>query len=219
MKLITDAEYRGMAPDLAHDMGQPAHQYFSSMLSIIIPIHESERTLVRTLSCLIPGVVAGVVREVILADAGSGDGTEQVADVAGCKYMALPGPLGSRLRAAAAESRGPWLLFLRPGSVLEAGWPAEVERFWMVASDQDAPLAAVFRPDAYRALSLGAQFRSLLRHVLGGMPKPEHGLLLSKATYDRLGRHDADSPDPEAQLIRAIGRRRIVMLHAAISGG
>ena len=220
MKLINTAEYRGMASGLTHDMGQRAGHYFSSMLSIVIPTHESERTVVRTLSCLIPGVIAGVVREVILADSGSGDGTEQVADVAGCRFMALPGPLGGRLRAAAAEARGPWLLFLRPGSVLEATWTAEVERFWMLASDKDAPLAAVFQPEIYRVQSPGAQFWQLLRQlVVGGVRRPEHGLLLSKAAYDQLGGHDAGSADPEAQLIRTIGRRRIATLHAAISGG
>ncbi len=189
------------------------------MLSIIIPTRESERTVVRTLSCLIPGVVAGLVREVILADSGSGDGTEQVADVAGCQFLALPGPLGRRLRMAAADAKGPWLLFLRPGCVLEATWTAEVERFLMLASDSDAALAAIFQPEGYGGQALGAQFWNLLRQALTATPRPEQGLLLSKATYDRLGGHDAASANPEAQLIRAIGRRRIATLRAAISGG
>ena len=41
------------------------------MLSVIVPTHESERILVRTLACLVPGATAGLIREVILADAGS----------------------------------------------------------------------------------------------------------------------------------------------------
>ncbi|KAB2881843.1 MAG: glycosyl transferase, partial [Pseudorhodoplanes sp.] len=35
------------------------------MISVIIPTHESERLLVRTLACLVPGATAGLVREVI----------------------------------------------------------------------------------------------------------------------------------------------------------
>ena len=190
------------------------------MLSIVIPTHESERVVVRTLSCLVPGVVAGVVREVILADSGSSDGTEQVADIAGCRFMTVTGSLGTRLRKAAEQARGPWLLFLRPGSVLESAWTAEVERFWMLASDEaGAPKAAVFRPEAYRGQSLGAQALNLLRQAIGGGFKLEHGLLLTKTTYHRLGGHDADSTDPEAQLIRKIGRKHIAILPAGISGG
>ena len=191
------------------------------MLSVVIPTHESERVVVRTLSCLIPGVVAGVVREVILADSGSGDGTAQVADVAGCRYCALPGSLGARLHAAAAEARGPWLLFLRPGSVLDSTWTAEVERFWMLASDDDgqAPQAAMFQPEGFSGQSIGAQLMNLLRQAVGGGVRPEHGLLLLKTTYDRLGGHDAASRDPEGQLIRKIGRKHIALLRAGISGG
>ncbi len=191
------------------------------MLSVIIPTHESERVVVRTLSCLIPGVIAGVVREVILADAGSNDDTEKVADIAGCRYLAVPGSLGGRLRAAAAEARGPWLLFLRPGAVLDSAWTAEVERFWMLASDAgNGRKAASFQPEGYSGQSLGSQFLHLLRQALGGGAiTPEHGLLLTRTTYDRLGGHDANSHDPEAQLIRKIGRKHITVLRAGISGG
>lgn len=192
------------------------------MLSIVIPTHESERIVVRTLSCLVPGVVAGVVREVILADSGSGDGTEQVADVAGCRFITVTGSLGRRLRTAAEQARGPWLLFLRPGSVLESAWTAEVERFWMLASEEtSAPKAAMFQPEAYRGRSLGAQMQmmSLLRQAVGGGLKPEQGFMLTKTTYDRLGGHDPNSADPEAQLIRKVGRKQIAVLRAGISGG
>ena len=201
-------------------MGQQSRNISVPMLSIVIPTHESERVVVRTLSCLVPGVVAGVVREVILADSGGGDGTEQVADIAGCRFMTVAGPLGLRLRTAAAQARGPWLLFLRPGSVLESVWTAEVERFWMLASaEAGAPKAAVFQPEAYRGQSVRAQVLNLMRQAVGGGFRPEQGLMLTKTTYDRLGGHDANSAAPEAQLIRKIGRKQIAVLRAGIGGG
>ena len=58
------------------------------MLSVIIATHESERTLVPTLAALVPGATAGLLGEVIVADAGSRDATAEVADVAGCRFMA-----------------------------------------------------------------------------------------------------------------------------------
>jgi len=57
------------------------------MLSVIIATEDSERLLVPTLAALIPGALAGIVREVIVADAGSRDGTAAVADIAGCRVV------------------------------------------------------------------------------------------------------------------------------------
>lgn len=188
------------------------------MLSIIIPTDESERQVVRTLACLVAGATAGLVREVILADAGSRDETEKVADVAGCRFMAMPGPLGARLRSAARQARGPWLLFLRPGAVLGTDWVADVERFLMSAGDDRAAKAATFRPAADNAQSLPAQFMQLLRQALRGAPRPEQGLLVLKTTYEQLGGH-ADDGTPEQRLIGRIGRRNIAMLRTGISGG
>ena len=85
------------------------------MLSVIIPTRESERTLVRTLACLVPGATAGLIREVILADGGSTDETAEVGDVAGCRFLSLPGPLGPRLNSAIEAARSEWLMFLRAG--------------------------------------------------------------------------------------------------------
>ncbi|MCC7186898.1 MAG: hypothetical protein IT185_11690, partial [Acidobacteria bacterium] len=54
------------------------------MLTVVIPTENQERALVATLASLVPGATAGVIREVIVADAGSGDDTARVADIAGC---------------------------------------------------------------------------------------------------------------------------------------
>src|SRR5712691_9238907 len=105
------------------------------MLSAIIATHESERTLVPTLSALVPGVTAGLLGEVIVADAGSHDATAEVADVAGCRFMASREPLGARLKAVAAATRSPWLMFLRAGCVPESGWVEAADRF-MEATDR-----------------------------------------------------------------------------------
>ena len=61
------------------------------MISVVIPTHESERLLAHTLAALVPGALDGVLREVIVADAGSKDGTAKVADVAGCRFLVIPG--------------------------------------------------------------------------------------------------------------------------------
>jgi glycosyltransferase involved in cell wall biosynthesis len=188
------------------------------MLSVIIPTNESERLVVRTLACLVAGATTGLIREVILADAGSTDETEKVADIAGCRFIASPGPLGARLSAAAREARGPWLMFLRPGAVLDSDWVADVERFLMKAGDDGAPTAATFRPVADNGRSLSGQFLQLLRQAIGGGPTPDHGLLVLKTVYDKLGGHPAKGEDAEERLIRKIGRRHITVLRSGITG-
>ena len=87
------------------------------MISVIIATSESEQLLVPTLAALVPGAMAGTVHEVIIADAGSRDGTMRIADAAGCRMVMTPGLPGVRLKSAAAAARAPWLMFLRPGCV------------------------------------------------------------------------------------------------------
>ena len=120
------------------------------MLSVIIATLNSERALVPTLAALVPGATAGLVSEVIVADGGSHDDTAAVADVAGCNFMIVEAPLGRRLKAAAAAARAPWLLFLRPGTVLDAPWAGEVAALHR-ASRRAEHRAAVFRRGAARA--------------------------------------------------------------------
>ena len=99
------------------------------MLSVVIATHNSERALLPTLAALVSGAAAGIVREVIVADAGSRDATLEVAEVAGCRVLSSNAPRGVRLKDAAGATRGRWLLFLQPGIVPEGGWVGETRRF------------------------------------------------------------------------------------------
>src|ERR1043166_8493149 len=112
------------------------------MFSIIIATHDSERALVHTLAALVPGAAAGIVREVIIADSASSDETEQIADIAGCVFLSSAAPLGERLKAAAARTRGDWLMFLRPGALPESGWIEETIAFVQQRRGQAAVFAA-----------------------------------------------------------------------------
>jgi glycosyltransferase involved in cell wall biosynthesis len=188
------------------------------MLSVIIATRESERPLVRTLAALVSGAAAGVVREVIVADGQSRDATVEVADIAGCRVLVGDDRLGSRLSAAAASARAPWLMFLRPGVILDATWIDETVRFMDDNERRDPELApaAVFRrapaPSAARPVLIEAL--SLASAALGARHRPEQGLVIAKACYQRIGGHHEDADDPEADLIARIGRRRLVMLRS-----
>ena len=189
------------------------------MLSAIIATHESERALVPTLAALVPGAAAGLLAEVVIADAGSRDATAEVADIAGCRLISSTEPLGTRLKAAAASTRSPWLMFLRAGVVPQPGWIDAADRF-MQATDllEDAARAAVFRPSGatdYLRPSF-AEIVTLLRTALGGGPSPEQGLLIARRFYEAVGGHSA-SADAETALLRRLGRRRTAMLTTAVA--
>jgi len=179
------------------------------VLSVIIPTLDCERALVPTLAALVSGATEGLIREVLLADGGSQDDTAVVADVAGCKFLKLDRALGQRLRATAAAARGPWLLLLRPGIILDAPWIGETRRF--IELSRDGERAAVFRRGAAAPSPLRDALAQALA-ALGAKPRPEQGLLISQRLYDALGGHRAEAGDPEADLIRRIGRKRIVRL-------
>jgi hypothetical protein len=145
------------------------------MLSVITAT-ELERLLLPTLSALVPGALAGVVPEVIVADEGSRDETAAVADVAGCRIVVSPAPLGAR-QISAAVARGSWLLFLKPGAVPDASWVDNANHFV-----QDTERGA--RADAQAASSAHAATPGphpihikALALVAGALdPRPRQGL-------------------------------------------
>jgi hypothetical protein len=188
------------------------------MISVVIPTHESERLLAHTLAALVPGALDGILREVIVADAGSKDGTAKVADVAGCRFLVLPGDRGERLAAAAATARADWLWFVQPGSIPGTGWIEELGRFIRecdLISDPDTQ-AAVFRARAGRGASPVSEALALIRGALGARAKPSQGLLIAKPLYQKLGGHSATAADPEADLLSRLGRRRITTLDVSM---
>ena len=189
------------------------------MITVIIPTQDSESTLVPTLSALVSGSAAGLVREVILADGGSNDETEKIADVAGCHFLKGPHDPGARLRAAAHAARGAWLLFLDPAAILPEGWMREVRVFTetMERSGLAERRAATFRLgyEGFGLTPLLAEAAAAARLVVIGRPRPEQGLLIARRFYDHLGGH-GDGKRAEERLFARIGRGRMVTLRTRI---
>ena len=191
---------------------------YSSMLTAIISTHDSERSLVPTLAALVPGAAAGLLADVVVADANSRDATAEVADIAGCRFLASGKPLGVRLKAAAATTRSPWLLFLRAGATPQSGWIEATDHFISTSSAvDDKSKAAVFR-----AIDITDCARPRLAEIIAlfvvalGAPKPEQGLLIPRRLYEAIGGH-GDGENAEADLLRKLGRRRLALLPAAVT--
>lgn len=191
----------------------------SSMLSAIISTQNSERSLVPTLSALVPAAAAGLLAEVVIADAGSRDATADVADIAGCRFTSSTEALGIRLKAAAATVRSPWVMFLRAGAVPQPGWIEAADHFIQTTGLLgDAGRAAIFRlPGLASAVRPGfAELLAGVRAAIARGPRPEQGLLIARRLYDAIGGHSAGD-DAEVAILRRLGRQRLVVLPAAIT--
>lgn len=87
------------------------------MLTIIMECRDNEAELAQTLSALVSGAVEGLVRDVIVLDHGSRDGSSKVADAAGCRFLTH-----WDIKEVVRSARGEWLLLLEPGARPLTGW-------------------------------------------------------------------------------------------------
>ena len=92
------------------------------MISVVIETHDSDRTLGQCLAALVSAAVDGLVREVIVADAGSTDDTLEIADDAGATVVK------AGLNAACGSARCNWLLIVKADHVAPEGWDAAVHK-------------------------------------------------------------------------------------------
>ena len=181
-----------------------------SELSIVIPAYREGHRIAAALEAL-----EGVVEdggEILIADGGSKDETAEIAQSAGAKVAVVPRGRGSQLRAGAARAGGDWLLFLHADTRLQAGWRESAEAF--MADPANLRRAAVFRfalddtaPQARRIERL-ARWRA--RRF--GLPYGDQGLLISRVFYDELGGFRGLPLMEDVDLVRRIGKRRLVEL-------
>ena len=186
------------------------------MLSVIIPTEGVEQPAVATLAALVPGAAAGVIREVLLVDRSGNGVIERVADVAGCRFLPFEGTRVAAMAAGAKQARSPWLMFLRPGAVLDTGWIEETTQFIQGVAASGRPRAGVFRyaRSPYADTGLRDRFRFIARTIAG--PLSDQGLLIARDHYDRLGGYEPDARRSEARLLRQLGRSSRTLLRSRI---
>jgi hypothetical protein len=98
-----------------------------NQISVVIATLDDERALGRTLVALVPALVDGLVREVIVADGGSVDRTLEVAEDAGVRVIACQGSVEARRAVGAQAAKGDWLLLLSLNRPVADGWAAAVD--------------------------------------------------------------------------------------------
>jgi rSAM/selenodomain-associated transferase 2 len=181
---------------------------FAMKLSVIIPTLEAGDCLSATLGAL------GGADEVLIVDGGSRDRTCAIAGAAGARVISATPGRGHQLMTGGELAQGPWLLFLHADTVLDPGWREEVARF--IAGPQHAQMAAVFRfalddPfPAARRLERWVECR--VRRL--GLAYGDQGLLIHRDFYRSVGGYRPLPLMEDVDLVRRIGRRRLVLLDA-----
>jgi rSAM/selenodomain-associated transferase 2 len=188
------------------------------VLSIVIPTLNASSTLPASLASLAEAAWCGLDPELIVADGGSTDATAALAARHGARVVAAPRGRGTQLAAGAAAARRDWLLFLHADTHLAPGWAATVREFCALPINQGR--AGWFRlglddpsPQARRIERLAAwRCRNF------ALPYGDQGLLLRRATYDSVGGFRGLPLMEDVDLVRRLGRRRLVGLaHDAIT--
>lgn len=165
-------------------------------ISVIIPSLDAADTLPAALASLVEGLEAGLIRELIVADGGSKDGTGAIAQAWGGEVLSAAPSRGGQLRQGCAAARGAWLLILHADTRLSPGW-AEV-----VTHHMRGEKAGWFRLRFDRGGALVARWANLRSRL--GLPYGDQGLLLPKDLYEAVGGYPDQPLMEDVAIARAL---------------
>ena len=181
-------------------------------ISVVIPMLNAADRIGPCLGALGEGLFEGLIHEVILADGGSSDDIEIIAENTGAKLIRTERGRGIQLAAGArAASGSDWLLFLHADTILGPDWPLAVRQHLQTSREKAACFRLRFDSDA-TAARITEQWANL-RSTLFSFPYGDQGLLIRRRLYDEIGGYPAIPLMEDVAIVRALGRGRIRMLN------
>lgn len=187
-------------------------------ITLVIPALNAARSLPACFEAVEPAIACGLVGAWVLADGGSADATVKLARARGFDVVKAPPGRGVQLvagaeRALAGGGDG-WLMFLHADTVLERGWARAAKAF--IAAHEGEDRAGYFR----FALDDDSAPARRLERLVGwrcrafGLPYGDQGLLIPARFYASLGGYKPFSLFEDVDLVRRIGKRRLMAIPA-----
>ncbi|GFE52086.1 glycosyl transferase [Roseobacter cerasinus] len=168
-------------------------------ISVVIPTLNAETQLGPCLAALVPGLEAGLIRELIISDGGSTDATVDVAKAWGAEVVTGSASRGGQLARGCAAAQGAWLLVLHADTRLGDGWVGPVILHLDTRRAGWFRLAFAGGGVAGRIVAGWANLRSRF-----GLPYGDQGLLLPRALYADVGGYPDQPLMEDVALARAL---------------
>ena len=186
-------------------------------LAVVIPaLNEAQR--LPLLMADLAQAPPTLIRELVLVDGGSGDGTPLIARLAGAQVVQSPAGRGQQLRRGISGTTAPWLLLLHADARLCHDWPLVVQRALQQAPAAWAFDLAIDAPGlSLRLLELAVRLRSRWRQL----PYGDQGLLVPRTVLEQAGGMPALALMEDLLLIqrlRAITRVRSLQRPLQVDG-
>lgn len=189
-------------------------------LSVLIPVEEeADGDYAQLEACLAPLASAarrGVEIELILATRHANERLVSIAEPFNGKIVELDEGRGARLREAAREATGEWVLILRQNSVLQRGWDSTLMVF--ASQERNRERGAVYRykapgeSAADRFAQRSMRFRNRWLISVAGV----QGLVIRRRFLAHLGSVPALSRCEDMMLARELGMGRLAIFDTEI---
>ena len=176
-------------------------------LSVVIPTLNAAPALPGCLAALMGGVEAGLIRELVISDGGSGDATRVIAREAGAELVEGAPSRGGQLRRGAEACGGEWMLFLHADTRLPDGWAGVVAAH--LGSGRPACFRLKFDVQGI-APTLVAGWANL-RTRLFRLPYGDQGLLISREEYLSVGGYRDIPLMEDVAMARALKNRLVIL--------
>ena len=181
-------------------------------IDVIVPTLNAVESLGASLQSLRRAREAGLIGRLLVVDGGSTDGTPAVASAFEATVVASERGRGHQFARGAALSSAPWLLFLHADTRLLSGWEREATAFIGQGTDRAAAFRLRFDDPSKVARRLERIVEWRARFL--GLPYGDQGLLISRRVYDQLGGYRDIPLMEDVDLVRRLGRKRLVLLES-----